>query len=220
MKVIALAQQKGGVAKSTLAINLAVAAHRGGVPTVIIELDRQGTSSTWAAARAEAGLGKPDVMQLAAHQLEQTLRVIQGLGVKLAILDLPGAHNPAINAAIKAADLVLLPSRPQETDVQASAEPLAVVQRLRKAYAYVMTFVEPSAPARAKDAARDLTEAGHRVVPQFIFRRQEYVDAVVAGKGTPEIKSAAKAAGEVAGLLKWITKELDHEHREGRAQSA
>ena len=97
MHVIALAQQKGGVGKSTLAIHLAAEAQRLGRQAVIIELDRQGTASAlWAAARNQAGLGKPDVMRQDANQLEQTLHVMRGLGVKVVVLDLPGSANPAI----------------------------------------------------------------------------------------------------------------------------
>jgi chromosome partitioning protein len=186
MHVIAVAQVKGGVAKSTLAIHLA-------------------------AERTQAGLGKPDVMRQDANQLEQTLNVMRNLGVKVVVLDLPGSSNPAINAAVKLASLVLLPARPQEIDITASAEALAVVQRLRKRYAYVMTFVEGNG-ARAHQAAESLAAEGHAVAPCHMHRRQEYVDAVIAGRTAAELRPKSKAAEEIAGLWDWISSELEKGH--------
>jgi chromosome partitioning protein len=46
LKVISFTNQKGGAGKSTLAINLAVAAERTGERVCIVDLDQQGTSPT------------------------------------------------------------------------------------------------------------------------------------------------------------------------------
>ena len=51
MKVISLVSSKGGRGKSTLATNLAVAATRGGIATVIIGLDAQATAWHWGQKR-------------------------------------------------------------------------------------------------------------------------------------------------------------------------
>lgn len=92
MKVIALAQQKGGVSKTTLAIHLAAEAQRQKLRAVIIELDRQGTASFWRDRRGADKDGsklQPDVMRQEANQLEQTLSVMRNLGVGVVVLDLP-----------------------------------------------------------------------------------------------------------------------------------
>ena len=47
MQIIAIISQKGGAGKTTLAVNLAVAAERQDVPTVIIDLDPQASAKTW-----------------------------------------------------------------------------------------------------------------------------------------------------------------------------
>lgn len=214
MKVIALTQQKGGVSKSTLAIHLAAEAQRQNRRAVVLELDRQGTASFWSGRRPQVDGKKqpPEVMKIDANQLDQTLAVLNGLGVEVVMLDLPGAHNPGVNAAIKAADMVLLPSRPQETDITASAEPLAVVQRLRKRYAYVMTFAE-GVGARAKETMAELVSEGHAVCPQFMWRRQEYADAIVQGKTvmevTPRSAAAKKASEEIGQIWKWLSEQLE-----------
>ena len=52
MRTIALIAQKGGVGKSTLAINLAVAAVQAGETVIGIDTDQQGTLAAWAASRS------------------------------------------------------------------------------------------------------------------------------------------------------------------------
>jgi chromosome partitioning protein len=51
MKAITFVTQKGGSGKSTLCINLAVAAQEAGRSVCILEMDRQATVSDWAEHR-------------------------------------------------------------------------------------------------------------------------------------------------------------------------
>src|SRR5690349_12990224 len=54
MKRIVLAQQKGGAAKTTLCVHLAVAAQQAGFKTAIIDTDPQGSASAvWGTARGD-----------------------------------------------------------------------------------------------------------------------------------------------------------------------
>lgn len=224
MRVITLAQQKGGVGKSTLAIHLAAEAVRKGRRAVILELDRQGTASFWSDSRvytAEAKEGDllakvdrakmpPEVLKIESSQLERMLTALTGLGVDVAVVDLPGTHSPAVGAAIKAADFVLIPTRAHEIDITASAETLAAVQRLDKDYAYVLTFVEGSGGAKRAEEATDLLdEVGHLVAPQTIGRRNVFADAIAEGKTAMEKEPNGKAATEIRQLWNWITSKLE-----------
>jgi chromosome partitioning protein len=57
MRTIAVANQKGGVGKSTIAVHLVWLARERGIPTLLIDLDGQAnSSSTFADARAAQGL--------------------------------------------------------------------------------------------------------------------------------------------------------------------
>jgi chromosome partitioning protein len=53
MKTIAIISQKGGAGKTTLALNLAVAANEGGKTVAIIDLDPQASAASWKDLRSE-----------------------------------------------------------------------------------------------------------------------------------------------------------------------
>ena len=61
MKAITFVTQKGGSGKSTLCINLAVAAKEAGRSVCILEMDRQATVSDWAEHRTSE---TPEVPQI------------------------------------------------------------------------------------------------------------------------------------------------------------
>ncbi len=50
---VAVLQQKGGSGKTTLAINLAAAAHLDGCRALVVDMDRQGSAFDWSAARRD-----------------------------------------------------------------------------------------------------------------------------------------------------------------------
>ena len=210
MQVVALAQQKGGVMKSSLAVHLAAEALRGGAHAVVFEMDKQGTASFWAQRRGGAA---PDVRRVDSMQLSRELRAASDAGAAYVFLDLPGAHNPAVSPAIRAADLVLIPARPAEVDIVASAETLGTVQRLGKRYVYVLTFV-PAAGSRAAEAREALESEGHPVAPTPIGDRKVFSDAVVAGQTAAEREPGGKAAGEIASLWRYVQTQLESKHVE------
>jgi chromosome partitioning protein len=51
MKTIALVTEKGGAGKSTIAVNLAVAAQRQGKAVAVIDIDPQGSALLWSKYR-------------------------------------------------------------------------------------------------------------------------------------------------------------------------
>lgn len=212
MMILAVAQQKGGVGKTMIAVHLAVEAAQDGLATFVLELDKQGTASLWSERRGDETA--PQVMRVESNALAKVLRALRDGGADLAILDLPGAHSPAITPAIKAADLVLIPTRANEIDIAASAETLAACHRLNKRYGFVLTFTEPGAgktrdAKAAREARQALRDADHPVADTGIARRPAFVDAVAAGKTAKEIEPAGKAAAEITRLWAWTKTKLE-----------
>src|SRR5689334_11528076 len=92
MLVITLAAQKGGAGKTTLATNLAVQAETSGQRTLLIDLDPQGSATSWYNDRPTE---TPKLIAIAAHEVAQAITKAKAVGFAVAILDTPGRDDAA-----------------------------------------------------------------------------------------------------------------------------
>ena len=93
-RVLVVANQKGGVGKTTTAINLGTALAAVGQPTLVLDLDPQGNASTGLGiARAERKLTSYDVLMGEAGIAEAIMPTrIPGLSLVPSTIDLSGAE--------------------------------------------------------------------------------------------------------------------------------
>ena len=203
MYVIALANQKGGVGKTALTTNLGCQAAATGAVAVVLDLDHPQRSTMKWGARREGD--NPLVAEASPSSLTRTLEAFREQGVAWAFLDLPGRVAPAVTAGLRAAHLVLIPTRPTDVDLEAAADVVAAAQRLGKPYAFVMSI---ALPKRAEAFAEGLTEAGHNVCPVVVTQKVVVHDALAGGLGVNEFAPRSASAGEFASLFKWIEKQV------------
>lgn len=126
MKTIALVCQKGGVGKTTLAVNLAVCAHLAHKRVALIDIDPQASAADWNAERpADKRL---DVVRTDISQLQAALAAAKARAVDIALIDTPGRIETTAAAAARLADFVLIPTRPVFFDLKASAATIQIAQ--------------------------------------------------------------------------------------------
>jgi chromosome partitioning protein len=210
MYTIVLATQKGGSGKSTLAIGLALAAMQDGHTVRLIETDPQGTISNWKRRRTDA---EPIVEPINnTGEIPQRLQAYERCGVTLTIIDTAGSVNAMTAAAIRAADLCLIPTRPSPADIEATAPTLGVVRSCGKPFAFVLNQT-PFRGQRINNAAATLGDeaaldvAGVLALP-YIVMRNDHQDALGAGLAVTEYAPAGKSAEEVRDLWRWVEKKL------------
>lgn len=205
MKTIAIIGQKGGTGKSTIAQMLAVAFTEGGFLTLGVDLDPQTSFCTWSDLR-EAD--EPAVIDTQHSRLAKTLDGAREQGVQVAIIDTAGRAEQAAMAAVKAADLVLIPVQPTGADlltVEATKELVTLAGS--PPHVAVITRVKPRG-SRHDQAREFLTGLGIETCPQIIGDRVTYQDAGAAGLAPQEYDRAGKAAEESIGLYTYTRKKL------------
>ena len=155
MRTIAFVTQKGGSGKSTLASSLAVAAHDSKERVCVVDMDPQGSLINWAKKR---GVDDIAVVAAGAARLPAALALLRGKGFTLAIIDTPGAEGPASAAAMIAADLNIIPSRPSLFDLWASAKTRATLKEVGGDFVFLLNQCPPAQQAaRVQDGVETLS---------------------------------------------------------------
>jgi chromosome partitioning protein len=201
MKKIALIAQKGGVGKTTMAVNLAVAAGR----TALFDLDPQESAVIWA-DRRQAEF--PHVEFLTERRLPEGLRAAEQQGFLLAIIDTPPAAGPQALTAAEAADLALVPCRPSLVDLDAIRRTAQLIKSAGIAAYVVFNAAPPGATTLLEDAKALVESTGLAVAPVTLRERSAFRASWPMGKGVSETEPGGKASAEIAALKNWIFEQL------------
>lgn len=205
MRTIAFVMQKGGTGKSTIASSLAVVAHQSGERVCVLDLDPQESLVAW---REKRGRDDIPVEAVAAERLETRLESLAAQGITICILDTAGTGSPAAITAMRAADLNIIPVRPNAFDLWASAMTRKIVRGLGKEVAFLLNQCPPlQQSGRVQDGIRALEQEGALLVPPIVSR-VDYQDATRRGAGVTEINRSGLAAAEIRRLWQSIEARL------------
>ena len=197
MRTIAFVTQKGGSGKSTLAACLAAAAHEKGERVFLIDTDPLMSLSKWAKARGDKDI---PVEWVPAGKLASALSMLEKKGITLAIVDTGAGESPAAAAAIKAADLCIIPARPNAFDLWASELTRKACSAARKEFTFLLNQCPPSQQsARIEDGAKALEAMGGLLTP-LVSTRVDYQEAARHGLGVTELNPHGVAAEEMRDL--------------------
>ena len=200
MRTIALVTQKGGSGKSTIASQLAVTALEAGERVFIIDMDPQASLVRWFKERDDKDIA---VEAIAPGKVGAALAALQKSGVTLVIIDTAGSDNAGSLAAMKAADLCLIPCRPNAFDLWASENTRKQVRELGKEYAFLLSQCPPAQQsARVEEGAKALEAMGGLITP-LIGARVDYQEAARIGWGVTELNPSGMAAEEMRKL--WLS---------------
>lgn len=207
MRTIAFVTQKGGAGKSTLASSIAVAARRAGERVFIIDLDPLQSLVKWAAARESSDV---PVEHVPPAKLPKALAALEKKGITLVVIDAPGAgaDTEFSEAAIRAADLCIIPARPNVFDLWASELTRVNIKDKKKEYAFLLNQCPPAQQnARVELGAKALQAMGGLLAP-LVSSRVDYQEAARLGLGVTELNPDGVAAQEMRELWGSVKRRL------------
>src|ERR1044072_4040092 len=147
MDIVAVISQKGGAGKTTLTLSLAVQGELSGKTTAIVDLDPQATAMTWS-DRRQAHLQTPVVVSAQAARLAHVLKSAKESGAELVFIDTPPRASEVALAAVKEADLILIPCRPAVFDLDTLETTLSLIRSGGKQPVAILNGVPPRGPKR------------------------------------------------------------------------
>lgn len=203
---IAFVNQKGGVGKSTLAINVAGCMARQGMKVLFVDADPQASSLDWAAARLEespfavVGMPRP-VIHKELPQLEK--------GYSHVVIDCPPSVLQLTQSVVGASDVVVVPVQPSPFDVWAAEALLKVIDdasavlnpELKTVFAINRKIVNT---AIGRDIVSSLEEYGKPVLAAHVCQRITFAESVAQGKTVFELDEKSAASAEIEALTSEI----------------
>lgn len=210
-KIITVGAIKGGVGKTTLALNIAIARAMAGRDVWLIDADRQDSASTALTIRGQAGrvpaiatAHYADGRQLGT-QLQHQRNKFEEI-----IIDAGGRDSTALRAALVLSDLVLVPFQPRSLDVWAVADIAVLIEEARalnpglQALA-VLNLADPAGTDNEDAAAAVADYPALQYLDTPIRRRKSVANA--AGYGMSVLEQTPrdeKAIAELNALLQSI----------------
>jgi len=183
---LAISSQKGGVGKTTLAINLAHAFARSGRRTLLVDSDPQGSVGFSLSRNSRSMAGFYDF--LGDEKLGVQELVVSTLGYDLCLIDTAAGFFGATAGVLSCADAVVVPQQAEPLGVRSAPKVLEALNRMRMmnpqldVLGLVLTMVNEGV-VESRDAAmalRDLLPA-EMVLKTEISRDDLYLKASARG---------------------------------------
>jgi chromosome partitioning protein len=209
--IISFLNQKGGVGKTTLSVNVASCLARQGHRVLLIDADKQGSATTWASLREDAPF---QVVSMArANMARDALKLAQDYDYT--IIDGPPHAEEIARSCIVASDFVALPIEPSGLSTWASD---LTVRQVKEAQEFKSTLKCGFVVSRkigktviGRDIRNMAAEAGLPILESEVEQRVAFAEGMTMGQTIFEWAGGSNATREIEHLTKEIERYVEED---------
>ncbi|AZG17296.1 ParA family protein [Cupriavidus pauculus] len=213
-RIITVFNQKGGCGKTMTCMQLSAAFALRGLRALLVDMDKQGTSTIWA---GQAGKERPfpaEVISLAPLR-EKMLGEIEKRAdtYDFIFIDCPPAIESSIPwAALNISDIALIPVIPLMDNVWASREAKELARRAKTENPALQTYCIPSMSRRGNvfKACTEILQDDHDIplLDTGLQQRNAYGESQMFGLSVHAVSGASAAVKEVEALADTVLQNL------------
>ncbi|MDE0113979.1 MAG: AAA family ATPase [Albidovulum sp.] len=205
--IISFLNQKGGVGKTTLALNVAAHLAAKGCRVLLIDADKQGSATSWAQVREEDSPASFRVIGMARANMARDAMEIAA-GFSHAVIDGPPHAEEISRSCIFASDFVAVPIEPSGFSAWSSD---LTVRQVREAQEFKPSlecgFVVSRRIANTvigRDIRQLAAESGIPVLASEVAQRVAFAESLTMGKTIGEWAPGSLAEQEMTKLAEEI----------------
>src|SRR5579875_547032 len=210
--IVTIGNTKGGVGKTTLAVNIAIARTAQGRDVLLIDGDEQKTASTFTELRSsELGKAGYTAVSLTGAAIRTQVRQLAPKYDDI-VIDVGGRDTGSLRAALTVTDTLLIPVQPRTFDVWAVDQIAELVKEAREINDLRALIFLNAADAQGRDnreAAEAIREvSGLEMLDITIGSRKAFPNAAAAGKSVIEQRPPdRKAVEELEAVIQALYRE-------------
>ncbi|MCA0447259.1 MAG: AAA family ATPase [Bacteroidetes bacterium] len=202
---------KGGVGKTTVAINTAVYLRHSGYRVLLIDSDANANAVSWFGVRGSEQLNIPTVAIRESKALLKNIRVFQK-EYDLIVIDGTPSVDPLTSAILAITDVAIIPIKPSPLDVWATGKFMEAYNVATAVNQNIKTFVLPNEfdfrNVISRETVKVISEMPFTILESKLGNRVAFKECLASGLGVTEYTDPI-AANEFANVILEINKSME-----------